>query len=373
MKCDWVNWHEIPDGLHKSFAELFSSNKSNEIISNVFTEVKMLKVNKDLYFPVTINNVELKNSFVCSPYTAYALYAKEEITHKVTNRTLIFLLQQLVKILDSFLKIGNIDRNVHIQNFLLSTNPYPEWNGKEISNITDFVTQEYPRHAIIFRSLNVYQHQHLINEFEAKGYHKIGSRQVYIFDSDIQSWYRHQNNKHDKRIIKKHQLIYVPHENMYIYLAQALELYNKLYLIKYSVFNPQYTLSYFQACHKKNNIIHFQGYVDSNGKLKAFSGLFILGNTITSPLVGYDTDAPQTEGLYIHAIHLIMQYKFKHSLLLNLSSGAPKFKRLRGGMPAIEYSVVYTKNLPFKRRIIWTILQFISNKIGVPLMNKYEL
>lgn len=372
MKIDWINWRELPEGLFKSFAELFSSKKSNEIITNVFTEASILKINNDFYFPVTKNDAPLKNSFVCSPYTAYALYSKDELTSKVPNRILQLPLLWLIKLIDVWLKFGNIDKNVHINNFLLSTNPYPDWDGKQIAGITELVKSKFPQHAIIFRSLNLYQHEHLLSQFEINGYHKIGSRQVYIYDEDYEAWYKHKNNKHDKRIIKKQQLQYIGHEEMEAYLEQALELYNKLYLIKYSKYNPQFTLAYFQFSHK-SRFMHFQGYVDDNRKLKAFSGLFILGKTITSPLVGYDTDAPQKEGLYIHAINLIMQYKFNHGLLLNLSSGASLFKRLRGGKPSIEYSVVYTGHLSLKRRLTWTILQFISNKIGIPLMNKYEL
>jgi hypothetical protein len=120
-------------------------------------------------------------------------------------------------------------------------------------------------------------------------------------------------------------------------------------------------------------MIYFQGYTDKNGKLKAFSGLFIIEDTITSPLVGYDINAPKKDGLYIHAIHLIMLYKFQSGKLLNLSSGASQFKRLRGGVSAMEYSVVYSQHLPVYRRIVWIFLKFITNKIGIPLIEKYEL
>ncbi len=372
MEIKWLNYNELPKGLYQTFAELFTVTKPDEAISNVFTEVSVMKVGDDTYFPVTKNDVELKNSFVCSPYTAYALYAKDELKAKVPNWLLRLPLLLIIRFIDIFLKFGNIDRNVHVNNFLLSTNPYPDWDGNGISDITATIKEKYPKHAIIFRSLNMYQHKHLIKLFEENKYQKIGSRQVYIYDTDYQSWFKHQNNKCDKRIIRKQQLQYVSHEEMENYLEEALELYNKLYLIKYSTYNPQFTLSYFQKCHK-DNIIYFQGYIDANQKLKTFSGLFILGNTITSPLVGYDTAAPQKEGLYIHAIHSIMLYKFKSEKLLNLSSGAAQFKRLRGGLPSVEYSVVYTKHLSLKRRLTWHILQFLSNKIGIPIMEKYEL
>ncbi|HMP28296.1 MAG TPA: hypothetical protein PKD85_01765 [Saprospiraceae bacterium] len=372
MRVNWITSENLPKGLYRSFAELFTSSLSQSIISNVDTKLIMMKVGDHLIFPVSINDQEQENSFVCSPYTAYVRYAQSELRSKVPSKVLQVPLSLVIKLFDRLLQWGNIDRIVQANNFLLSTNPYQEWSGEEIAHITAFISKNFPHHAVVFRSLNEYQHQHLIGQFESNQYSKIANRQVYIFDMDHQKWIRHQNNKHDNRIIKKMHLQYVGHEAMKDYLDQALHLYNLLYLVKYSKYNPQFTLKYFENCHQ-DQLMYFQGYIDGNKKLKAFAGLFIIDNTITSPLVGYDTGAPLQQGLYIHAIRLVMRYKFESGKLLNLSSGAPYFKRLRGGLPSLEYMVVYNKHLPWRRRMPWTILQIISNKIGIPIMKKYEL
>jgi len=372
MAIKWLLNIELPDGLHKSFATMFSGKCSDTLIKNVYTEVSTIQVSENLFFPVTKNDEAKGNSFVCSPYTTYALYAKDELQSKVPNKLLQFPILMVIKLFGIFFKLGQIDRNIHINNFLLSTNPYQKWDGSEITEITEAVKRKYPHHTIIFRSLNVYQHPSLIAQFEENGYDKIGSRQVYIYDTSYTNWIKHNNNKNDLRIINNKKLKYIPHHQMWEYLEEALALYNLLYIEKYSRFNPQFTLAYFKKCHQ-DNMIYFQGYTDTNGKLKAFSGLFIIEDTITSPLVGYDINAPKKDGLYIHAIHLIMLYKFQSGKLLNLSSGASQFKRLRGGVPAMEYSVVYSQHLPVYRRIVWRFLKFITNKIGIPLMEKYEL
>lgn len=371
-KIKWVHWKDLPLGLMKSFSKAFTENKSTVLISNVETEYRILKVADGIYFPVTVNNTEWDSSFVCSPYTAYALYSKDELMRKINSKLIQHPLLLLIQLLEKWLRYGQINKNIHINNFLLSTNPYPKWSGLEITEITNFIKKEYPNHAIIFRSLNQFQHQHLLNIFKKNYYRLIGSRQVYIYDLTQESWLKHKNNKHDLALIKKQNLIYIDHAEMEPFLEEALHLYQMLYLEKYSKYNPQFTLKYFKTCYC-DGIVYFQGYKNSENILKSFSGLFIIENTITSPLVGYDTSAPQKEGLYIHAAQLALLYKFKSNLLLNLSSGAPKFKRMRGGYPSIEYSVVYTKHLSRKRKITLIILQFISNKIGVPLMEKYEL
>lgn len=368
-----IRWAEQAEltGLMKDFSALFSVD-SQLLIENVETTYRVLRVNENLFFPITINDTEWDNSFVCSPYTAYANYSKEEIKwtikNKILKNTLLILLNGIAK----WLKNGSLNKNVHVNNFLLSTNPYPEWNGAEIKAITTFLLKEYPNHAIVFRSLNEYQHQSLIEKFKANNYDAIGSRQVYIFDLTKEEWLKHRNNKHDNRIVKKSRFRLVEHNEMSDLIPQALDLYRQLYLKKYSEYNPQFTLQYFQECYTKN-IVQFQGYVDENERLKAFSGLFIIDNTITSPLIGYDLDAPQKEGLYIHAAQLAVLNKFKTGLLLNLSSGAAAFKRMRGGQAVIEHSILYLKHLPRKQRLRWQVLKFLSNKIGVPLIKKYKL
>lgn len=372
MAINWLSYHELPDGLHKKFATMFAHAPSSKLIHNVSTHIETLQVNEHLLFTTTINDAAIENSFVCSPYTAYALYAQDELKAKVPNKLLQYSVLWIIKLLGLLFKIGRIDRNVHVNNFLLSTNPYQEWDGKEIAKITDAILLKYPKHAIIFRSLNLQQHQNLINSFELNGYHKVGSRQVYIYEMPYESWLKHNNNKNDLRLIKKQKLRYLSHQEMGSYLDEALALYNLLYLQKYSKYNPQFNINYFQACHR-NNLMHFQGYADDQGKLRAFSGLFILDQTITSPLVGYDTKAPQKDGLYIHAINLIFKYKFESGKILNLSSGASQFKRLRGGVPYVEYSVIYLRHLPSYRKLVWYFLIFVSNKIGIPLTQKYEL
>jgi hypothetical protein len=56
-----------------------------------------------------------------------------------------------------------------------------------------------------------------------------------------------------------------------------------------------------------------------------------------------------------------------------LSAGAAHFKRLRGGVPAIEYSAVLADHLPEKTRKAIRMLHWATTKIGVPLMERFKL
>ncbi len=60
-------------------------------------------------------------------------------------------------------------------------------------------------------------------------------------------------------------------------------------------------------------------------------------------------------------------------ILLNQSSGAPSFKRLRKAEAASEYSMVLDEHLSFVRRLPWTLLDRVVSRVGEPLMEKYQL
>lgn len=372
MKIEWIKAEEITDPLLKNVAALFSNHTSNALIRNVDTEIRFVQIKNSHVFPVTINHTEWTNSYVCSPYNAYITYAKEETEQKIKQPLLRIILKLFISFFGFYLKKTQINKAVHVNNFLLSTNPYPEWNGAGVTELIAFLKKAFPKHAIIFRSINDLQHKELLKVCTHANMQLIASRQVYIYTESFTAFMKRNNNYQDQRIIRKKNLIYVSHEEMRRYLEEALHLYNLLYIKKYSKHNPQFTLTYFIESYKLG-LIHFQGYKNKDGRLCSFCGLFTQGDTITSPLVGYDTGAPKEDALYIHAVHLIYTYRLNANKTLNLSSGAPLFKRLRGGIPAIEYSAVYIKHLSLFRRSVFILLKLVSNTIGVPLLKKYEL
>jgi hypothetical protein len=97
------------------------------------------------------------------------------------------------------------------------------------------------------------------------------------------------------------------------------------------------------------------------------------GETLTAPIVGYDLECPSSDALYRRCIIYILQYADSRQTLLNLSSGAPDFKRNRGAVPEIEYMFVYVQHLSFFRRAVWYGLSKISLWVYPPVLQKYKL
>ncbi len=347
------------------------SSGAQRFIANVATQMQVLRIGEH-FFPVTVNDSEYESSYVCSPYTACISYAKEELS-KLHNKPLETGLKLLITAVGKLLRAVQINKVVSVNNWLLSTNLYPDWQGAEIQSITQLLTQQFPEHSIMFRSLNHHSNAALLKAFKAAGYHLLPSRQVYLFDKQRSDYWQYKNTRCDFALLDKTPYTVVDHDDItMVDYPRIVMLYKQLYLDKYSYHNPQFTVECIQLWHQQK-LLYMQGLRNSNGLLDGIVGCFERNMITTAPLVGYDTQLPRQLGLYRMLMALVIKRAYNHDLMLNLSSGASQFKRLRGGMPEIEYSAVYTAHLSTPRKAVWKILESLLTHIGVPLMKKYQL
>lgn len=355
----------------QGWSKIFLHNESSLLIHNVKTKFYSLNYGQQL-FPVTVNDGQYENSYVVSPYTAFIHYAKEELV-KLQNKSLSIALSIFLTCFGLICKKGKINHLVFVNNYLLSTNLYPAWQGENIAKMTQDLMTKYPNHLLAFRSLNQYQHPELIQHFVQNGYHLLASRQVYLFDQEKAPFHHKKNVIADKKLLlKKDYILCHPKDLNEKDYGRIVELYNLLYLDKYSYHNPQFTVKFVQLCHQKK-LLDIYGFRNQDGTLDAVIGFFTLGKTTTAPLVGYDTKLPAQLGLYRRLMAYAFQYAKEKNYLLNLSSGASSFKRLRGGKAEMEYSAIYFNHLPFFRRLFWQVLLFFANNLAKPLLEKYKL
>lgn len=345
------------------------------LIDNVQTKMKVTLVDGSV-LPVTVNEIAYNTSYVCSIYTAFVSYAKQELK-KINNLLIQKALLILINSLDNLLKKVHIDRVVSNNNFLLSTNLYFDttWKKDELKQYLQSLIKEFPEHAIIFRSLNFHTNKDLMQVLKNTGCKLVPSRQVYIFDQNLKDYTKQKNYQIDLKLlnnIKDYTLCYNTDITPSDY-KQIEYLYTKLYIDKYSIYNPVFNTKYIKYSHQTSFIEYF-GLRNKEGVLDAIIGCYDRSNTTTAPIVGYDTDLPQKLGLYrMLMAYCISRAQYK-GMVLNLSSGASQFKVLRGGMPFIEYSAVYTNHLNNKlQRLIWKLLGNTLIYIGIPIMRYFKL
>jgi hypothetical protein len=101
--------------------------------------------------------------------------------------------------------------------------------------------------------------------------------------------------------------------------------------------------------------------------------MYRAGAHATMPLLGYNTAEPQERGLYRLAFHAGTRHALARQLQFNLSSGATSFKRNRGATAEMEFTAFYLRHLPWARRAPFGLLRTVANRLGMPLLRKYEL
>jgi len=342
-------------------------------VRNVRTLLLILSVD-GLPIPVTVNDAEYDNSYVVSPYTHYVSYAKQELT-LLRGRVLIAALGTLLSGIGLSLKVARFNRIVHVNNWLLSTNLYPALSEAQWDAVLDKLLSAFPDHAIAFRSLNPSLNASGMERLGARQCLLVPSRQIYLLRTDEPGFGNAKTRwllKRDGALAGKHGYEKVGADGMTdADIPRIAELYRMLYLDKYSWYNPQFTERFLtQALHEGTlELFGFRWH----GRLDAVLGFYTRAGAMTTPLFGYDTSLPQTLGLYRMLSSLLIELASERGLLLHESSGAAQFKRNRGAFAEIEYTAIYVRHLPPRRRWCWSALEWLLVKIGVPLLRKYKL
>ena len=346
---------------------------SKAYIENVQTDLRLL-VSGDLYLPVTINDTEWDNSYVCAPYTHYISYAKEELV-RLPNAALRSIFKVILDVLGWILRYGDINRVIIVNNWMLSTNLYPEIAEKDIAAITTYLKKIFPTHAILWRSIQTYRQKDLLSIFHNTGYKEVASRQVYLWDET----HPVNDSGHGLRQLKIDEKLLTDSEYSHQHVTElsavqaerVRELYNMLYLDKYSKFNPQFTEAFFT--HAVNSGVFDLTLLSKAGQIEGVVGVLPLEKMVTATIFGYNVSLPPSEKLYRRLSMLALDYARERHWISHASSGAASFKRNRRYVPETEFTMIYIKHLRLKQRVIWKILSILINGIGVPLLRKYEL
>ncbi|HWV16621.1 MAG TPA: hypothetical protein VN030_14400 [Cellvibrio sp.] len=366
------------------YARDFCRGQQTRYIANVATEFLLLDTGSEI-LPVSCNGGrekvtgEQKNSYVVSPLTAYIDYALVEI--KALNKPWAsWPLSALVRLIGMGLRLAKINRLLQINNWLLSTNIYPEkflqGEREKIDDLKQLFCNRYPDFAFGFRSLNEYSNRETIAALSQAGFIALPSRQVYLFDAaegSKSAFMQKHNTKIDRKALAHCGLQLVDGKDFSEADFQRCEqLYRWLYIDKYCALNPQYSAQWLKTG-QTHQWLTLAGLRNTNGQLEGVVGWFENDRIITAPIVGYNTSLPSSAALYRCLTQLCLHRAAHTKKLLNFSSGAAEFKRLRGGVPAIEYSMMYAEHLSLYQRFCWKSLGLILRTIAVPLMKRWQL
>lgn len=357
---------------HLAYLQELVSNQPAAYIDNVSAEMHLLQIN-DLFLPVTVMNTVDDSSYVVSLYNQYITYAREELWELGSPR-LEWFLDKVLTGFGQVLKFGGLNQTVIVNNWLLSTNLYYDMSKTELKKITDYLTEHFPNHAIVFRSICESFAPEVYNHLKNLQYQSVLSRSILLFEakslSDLTRSQRKQLIR-DKKLIEENATYSVKEIEDTKYFKDIVAIYNKLYIDKYSRHNPQFNES-FIATAWEHNFLKIIGVFDQDDHLKGVLGYFQIEDTITAPLLGYDTNVPREDGLYRILTYLLTSEGFKLHANIHRSAGVADFKKLRGSRNELEYIFFYSKHLPLKQRLVWRIFSSVYNKVGTMLQRKFK-
>ncbi|MED1945611.1 MULTISPECIES: GNAT family N-acetyltransferase [Brevibacillus] len=385
MSRQWIEWYEgsaagqIPweqaqDADYvKSYLLPMMTEEPSRYVQNVQTQMHALRLG-DRIMPVTVNDTEYDNSYVSSVFTHYVTYAKEELSmldSGVLRRVLSIVLTGLGR----WMKKSQCNQMVIVNNWLLSTNLYHDVSADEVKDITENCIQKFSGHIIAFRSVCRRLYPDFHKGLVEKGYLMVPSRYVYLFHPDwpAQGRWRVRNTlNRDRKMLAKSGYRILRHEELGEQHAERIvALYNALYLDKYSQHNPQFSVEFVRLAMQKRTLTLIG--LEKDGRLDGILGYFERNGVMTTPLFGYDTTLPKETGLYRMLSCLLVLEAESKGILLHQSAGVGAFKADRGAEGEPEYTAVYVKHLPFYRQAVWKVLAILLNRIGVKMVEKYQL
>jgi hypothetical protein len=398
-----LDWPATPDGdTARRWLGPFIERGPSTFIVNVHTDLRLLRVD-DVILPITVTHYHPHNSYVCSPYSHYFAYGQEEFDK--LGRLPAALLRLLLNPVAHYFRRSGFDDAVLVNNWLLSTNLYPPLSADQIQAVTQFLAAQFPEWPIIWRSVDAYGNPDLHRALAGLSCALVFSRQIYYQNPLNPALWRKKQLKVDRSLARRSEYRLVGGEQLTADDAPRLaHLYGLLYLDKYSPFNPQFTANFFRLA-LEERLLTFRAYrapavavgrgdwgpalsevegrslhnaslrlsepYQKAGDIDAVLGYFSRNAIMTQPIFGYDTGKPQKLGLYRLLSLRVLQEGRERGLLINASGGAGEFKRLRGGVPALEYNAVYLNHLPPTRQRPWRRLKWLLDSIAVPIIQKY--
>lgn len=366
-----LDWSEHSEAVYARRVLLpFVEKGAQHYIKNADARLEILAFGEQR-LPLVLPALNDQNSYVCSPSGQYIRYGYREIELELSNKPLAKRACKLL--LKGFEQVvgEDFDRVVFVNNWLLSTNLYPDLEVRQLRDLTDFLVSKFPDCAIIFRSVNPVLNGEIFKTLAQNGYRQVLSRQVYLLNPETKVHRKKKAFKEDCRFRKKRLEYQWTSDILPEWLPRIRQFYNDLYLKKYSTINPNFTPAFYQSA-LAQDWLQFRVLLKA-GVPYACLAYFDRNGVMTTPIIGYDQSLPLSEGFYRLISLQIIEEAERAGKFIHMSSGAAEYKRLRGASPCMEYNMVYIKHLSAKRQLPWHLLEGMTHYVVGPMVARFGL
>lgn len=362
-------WPETADGRYAqaSLTPLIKEGVS-KYIDNIHTKMGVLKID-DVVLPITVNEAEYSNSYVCSPYSFYISYAKESLD-VLSKAWLCNVMNVVLSGLGIVFKQCQINKVVAVNNWLYSTNLYPQIEPRQLERAEAYLRESFPDYAIVFRSVDPYTSPVCYNTLWNAGCEYIATRQIYLIEPHTSTLMDSRLFKSDLKLLKNSGYEIIKNEELTEEdIPRLLNLYRDLYIDKYSELNPKFNENFLRLV-LRNELLHLRA-LKRDGVLDGVVGYMVRDGKMYCPFFGYDKRVPKEQSLYRLLSTVLMLEAYEKHLFFHQSSGASMYKTIRKAVGRIEYTAVFTHHLSSQRQLPWALLANLYNSVGKFYMKRY--
>ena len=354
---------EVWADLARRYVVAMQRDGTSHYIDNVEVDLSLLRVDEQL-LPLVATQCDRPAdrsrpvAAVASPRSHYADYTREEVA-KRHPATPGWLLGLGFRPLGAAMGLGELDRVVFVNNWLLTTNPVARYTPGQLSAIVDGLATSFPKAAIVFGGLLPRLQPEQFRLFEQAGFRMVRHRQVWIVEDCERALRESGELRRDQQLAERHGYEVVADSEVIAGEAERLaELYRGLYLGKHSLLNPHFNADFVRLT-LGEGLLTYRAF-RKEGAIDAFKAWYVRDGVMTGAFVGYDRQKPRKLGLYRQAIALQATEAARLGLQLSWSGGVGEFKRLRGASPHEEYEAVWDRHLSARRRLPWAVLERVG-------------
>ncbi|MBI1185135.1 hypothetical protein GC194_12745 [bacterium] len=368
-----LNWEDFEKGAElKVYLRPLVQNGTNIYATNTHCEVVLVTTDSQI-IPVIVASGKKNQSYVVSMLGQYFNYSLEEIKKGDFPKSSKMLASVFFPLGRSIARLLGFEKVVFVNNWLFSSNLHSLLSDNELAELTKLLRSKYKKHAIAYRSVDEKGTPELQRNLLDLGYKGLSARLLYYLDFNETNIKKKRPYQQDLKRWKKQDEYQseILNELTDSHIDSILQYYSELYIQKHSIYNPAYTKLMIRNLFE-SKLLHFAAIVKGD-TLKAIQLIWLRNAVATTPFIGYDQSEPVENGLYRHLNVQLTQFAQQHKALLNMSSGAGKFKKQRGGIPIFEYNMLYIKHLPPHRKFIWNLMCWAGLKYFQPGMLQKEV
>ncbi|MBW8882047.1 MAG: GNAT family N-acetyltransferase [Asticcacaulis sp.] len=300
--------------------------------------VRTMLANADVAFPVkdlAVPSTKENHCWVTSLATLLGPVARQEIRREMTGAVAV-VAQLLSCGIEGFARALRLDDAVYPGHDLLTTSLY---DGSPV------IPNPVPGKATIIRSLNRHHHADLLHDDMSLWPMRI----VWLIDDPARDWLPRRDVRRDRAQIASSSFSRGHYAALTAaQLDQVMALYRRLYITRYSRYNPDYRPDYVAAMLADGRLEILT--LERDGTIVAFCAVHCKANILSVPMLGYNDSLPEADMLYRMVMVPPVEVALARGLGVNLSAGAARFKRHRGAKPHVEYLLIRDGHLPAWRR-----------------------